>query len=114
MIPEHFLREIWKAHDEFLVQPLMLADGSPLEILSTGTENLHRGGPDFLGARIAMDGLVVSGDVELHRTTSGWQEHGHEQDAHYANVVLHVVLNDEESTDGTAAPRAPRIPTLAL
>lgn len=108
MIPEHFLREIWKEHEQFLVQPLLLADGSSLAVLEAGRENNHRGGPDFLSARIAIDGLAISGDVELHISARGWKEHHHNDDAHYRNVILHVVLDEEEVAAG------PPVPTLVL
>ncbi|MDP4198134.1 MAG: DUF2851 family protein [Bacteroidota bacterium] len=108
MIPEYLQREIWKDHEAFLVRPLVLADGSPLSILEIGRENEHRGGPDFLGARIAIDSLAIAGDVELHTNASGWHEHKHHTDARYSNVVLHVVLNGEELEAG------PPVPTLVL
>jgi hypothetical protein len=108
MIPEYLQREIWKDHEQFLVRPLVLADGSPLAILDVGRENEHRGGPDFLGARIAIEGVAISGDVELHTSASGWHEHKHNTDARYSNVVLHVVLNGEDVDAG------PRVPTLVL
>jgi hypothetical protein len=112
VIPEHFLREIWKAHEQFLVAPLLLADGSPLTVLDHGKENEHRGGPDFLSARIVIDGLAISGDVELHITSSGWQDHGHHEDARYGSVVLHVVL--EHDDEDAARMASPRVPTLVL
>lgn len=120
MIPEYLQREIWKDHEQFLVRPLVLADGSPLAILDTGRENEHRGGPDFLGARIAIEGVAISGDVELHTTASGWYEHGHHEDARYSNVVLHVVMSDDaDAPPQTGAQagslrHAPNIPTLVL
>ena len=108
MMSENFLREIWKDHENFLVFPPLLTDGSPVEILAVGTENEHRGGPDFLSAKIAIDGMQVSGDVELHITPEGWQEHGHDEDNRYSNVILHVVL--EASEEKSVLP----IPQLVL
>ncbi len=110
MIPEHLLREIWKDHAIFLVSPILLADGSSIDVLSVGTENLHRGGPDFLGARFALDGVQISGDVELHLSPFGWQDHSHESDARYSNVILHVVLEDDDED----SPTGPPVPKLVL
>lgn len=109
MIPEHLLREIWKGHESFLVSPIILADGASISVLDAGTENLHRGGPDFLGAAIALDGVQILGDVELHITPDGWRAHEHEGDARYSNVVLHVVLEDDAEEH-----RGPPVPQLVL
>jgi hypothetical protein len=107
-IPEDFLREIWKDHSNFLSKPVRLADGSSVNVLDAGIENEHRGGPDFLRAKIAIDDVAISGDVELHLTPKHWEHHEHDVDARYSNVVLHVVLEPDESEAG------PRIPTLIL
>ena len=110
MIPENLLREIWKDHENFLISPILLSDGSHIQVLTSGTENIHRGGPDFLGASIAMGGVQISGDVELHTTPDGWRAHEHARDARYSNVVLHVVLEED---DGEVRHRPP-IPQLVL
>ncbi len=105
MISESFLREIWKAHASFLVSPILLSDGSPVDIIDCGTDNTHRGGPDFLSARIVMDGVQISGDVELHITPEGWHVHEHDGDARYSNVILHVVLEDSDEKVGPPVPQ---------
>ncbi len=106
MIPEHLLREIWKGHASFLVSPIVLSDGASISVLSPGTENMHRGGPDFLAAAIALDGIQIMGDVELHITPDGWRAHEHDGDARYSNVMLHVVLeNDSEEHHGPPVPQ---------
>ena len=109
MIAEHFLGEIWKDHASFLASPLTLSDGSQIEVLQAGIDNDHRGGPDFLGAKIAMDGLAIYGDVELHVTPEHWSKHEHDGDARYSNVILHVVLEDDDSEK-----HGPPVPTLIL
>ena len=49
-------------------------------------------GPDFKDAIVQMEGSPpVRGDVEVHRQTTGWNQHGHNQDPRYNKVVLHVV-----------------------
>ncbi len=111
MIPEHLLQEIWKDPGSFLMNPLTLSDGSRVEVLQSGVDNTHRGGPDFLGARIAIDNVAVSGDVEIHRSPELWHVHQHGGDARYSNVILHVVL---EAEGGEAEHPAPPIPTLVL
>lgn len=50
-------------------------------------------GPDFRDAVLERaDGGRVLGDIELHLRASAWRAHGHERDARYARVVLHVVF----------------------
>lgn len=50
-------------------------------------------GPDFRDAVLARaDGSRVYGDIELHLRAASWHAHGHDSDARYDGVVLHVVL----------------------
>ncbi len=76
-------------------------------------------GPDFRGAVICgPSGLAVRGDVELHVRSSSFRAHGHEEDAAYANVVLHVVFEDDTGEDtrlhgGRAAPVVALAPLVA-
>ena len=80
-----------------------------LVVLSPGTWNLEAG-PDFKNAKFELDGRIISGDVELHLCSSDWKRHGHERDPAYANVILHVVADD----DRESLRSEPSIPTLVL
>ena len=64
--------------------------GKKLIILSRGTWNLESG-PDFLNAKISLDGKIITGDIEIHVQTSDWKLHGHSKDPAFSNVILHVV-----------------------
>lgn len=69
-------------------------------------------GPDFRGALIALpDGTLVRGDVEVHRRSSGWLQHGHGANPAYANVVLHVVAVDDAAI---ATARGRPVPAVVL
>lgn len=98
---------MWREPKRYLIASPRLADGTRIDILHPGDFNDHRGGPDFLGARISIDGIVISGDIELHRNTSDWDKHGHTSDPNYASVILHVVLDADEEIH-------PHLPTLLL
>lgn len=105
---ERFLHTIWSRHDQFLADDLKLADGTAVVIQNPGVYNDFRGGPDFLGAEILIDGVLIQGDIELHREQKDWSRHEHDGDPKYAKVVLHVVLEREEDE------AAPDLPTLIL
>jgi len=111
VLPEHLMHRIWKDPSKYLIERTALVDGTPISIINSGHHNDHRGGPDFLNAELALSGLVVRGDIELHTSLEEWSVHGHDGDQRYANVILHVVLTRE---DELVAHHAPHLPTLAL
>ena len=98
---------------------LQTLDGRQLMVRSPGRWNLHAG-PDFQQAVLEFsDGGRCRGDVEIHRSASGWTAHRHHLDPRYNQVILHVVLwNDRQTTvvrraDGQAIPQvvlAPQLP----
>ena len=47
--------------------------------------------PTSSNAKVKIDGTLWVGNVEIHDKASDWFTHKHETDAHYNNVVLHVV-----------------------
>ncbi len=49
-------------------------------------------GPDFRDAVMEIDGAARVGDVELHLYREDWWRHGHDADAAYDRVILHVVV----------------------
>ena len=66
-------------------------EGQRLRIIFAGWPNRERG-PDFRGAILKpVGGPAIRGDIELHRERRGWREHGHDRDARYRSVVLHVL-----------------------
>lgn len=80
--------------------------GEAIEIVFPGRLNKDQG-PDFADARIRIGTTLLVGSVELHLKTSEWNRHGHQHDANYNNVILHVVFQDD--AQGTNA-----IPILEL
>ena len=85
---EQELHYVWK-HKIFPLRELRTADGQRLEVLNPGIHNMDAG-PDFLGAKIKLDGTEWVGNVEIHTKTSDWFRHHHDTDAAYENIILHV------------------------
>ncbi len=86
---------------------LATTDGTEIEILDPGQHNGNQG-PDFLNARIRVDGMVWAGNVEIHSCSSDWNRHKHHTDPVYNTTILHVVehVDSEIRTEnGQAVPQ---------
>lgn len=90
---EALLQFIWQ-QQYFNQQGLQTTLGEPIRILHPGEWNQHQG-PDFTNARIQIGSTIWAGQVEIHCNASDWEKHGHSNDPHYANVILHVVISDD-------------------
>ncbi|MBR9978982.1 MAG: DUF2851 family protein [Bacteroidetes bacterium] len=76
-----------------------------VRVIDPGKLNRHDG-PDFRNAVITVDGVLRRGDIEIHTNREDWHRHGHDRDANYDGVVLHVCLFDGPAREG--------MPTIAL
>ena len=86
---EEFLQYVW---GQRLYRSAMqtTTQGVAIEVINPGRLNADSG-PDFFNAQIKVGGMTWAGNVEIHQTSDDWYRHGHEKDAAYDNVVLHVV-----------------------
>jgi hypothetical protein len=91
------MAEAWERR-WFGARTLITASGRNLRVLYPGKRSAG-GGPDFQGALLEMDGVLIRGDVELHLRSSLWFQHGHQRDPAYRQVILHVVLEDDARLD---------------
>lgn len=103
---EQLLHYCWK-HRLFPIDGLRTTGGEAVEVVDPG---LHNGnaGPDFFNAKVRINGQMWVGNVEIHDKASDWFTHGHEKDAQYNNVVLHVVGNADTQAvteDGSKPPQ---------
>ncbi|MCY3922957.1 MAG: DUF2851 family protein [Chloroflexi bacterium] len=81
-------------------------EGQRVRVIAPGRWN-HGPGPDFVGTQILDgEGRARRGNVELHLDARAWLQHGHDGDAAYDGLLLHVV----ERRPGHAPPDDPRIP----
>lgn len=92
---EDFLHYLWK-FKKFDTLNLKTTQNESVVIIKTG-DYLELAGPDFFNAQIAIGDQKWAGNVEIHLKSSDWYVHGHENDAAYENVILHVVW--EHDTD---------------
>jgi hypothetical protein len=81
-------------------------------LLSSGDWNLEAG-PDFLNAKIQINGKIYIGDIEIHKQSTDWISHKHSSNKLYNNVMLHVV-NNHNITNENQKSQIPNIPTMIL
>ncbi len=86
---EKFLFHIWD--QRHLVDDLRSVNGKTVKIVYPGQYNTSNG-PDFKNAVLYLDGEMLQGDVEIHLTTGDWQNHQHQEDPAYNEVILHAVF----------------------
>ncbi len=107
---EEILQWIWQ-EQLFENCTLKTTEGKSLRIINQGVIN-HTNGPDFSNAQILIDGIRWIGSIELHLESRGWNQHGHQDDEAYNQVVLHIVADHDPievfRKDGS------RIPTLNI
>ncbi|MBN8682073.1 MAG: DUF2851 family protein [Chitinophagales bacterium] len=106
---EVFLHYLWRRRC-FNAADLRTTEGQTLEILHPGEYNTDAG-PDFYNARVRLGETLWAGNVEMHLRASEWRAHRHAQDPAYANVVLHVVLDEDEPA---LDAQGRRLPCLSL
>lgn len=95
---ERLLQYLWQ-FQYFNKSSIFTTDGEPLKIIDPGKYNTDQG-PDFLNARINLSGTTWVGSIEIHIRSSDWDKHHHTQDPNYANVILHVVWQDDDKHPG--------------
>ena len=86
---ELLLQFIWQ-HQYFDKSDLLCTNDEPLQIIYPGLWNKDQG-PDFLESKIKHGVTTWAGNIEIHILASDWNKHQHTGNAHYANVILHVV-----------------------
>jgi hypothetical protein len=108
-IPEKEAALLWQ---QLTGKDAISTNDQTLAVIYPGRAN-GDSGPDFRDAVIASQSRLARGDVEVHVNSSDWYSHGHNANAAYNNVVLHVVVwHDCDSPTRLQSGR--QIPVLCL
>jgi hypothetical protein len=91
---EAFLYYVWQ-FQYFNKSDLRTTAGEPISIFTTGLRNAHAG-PDFFNAKIKIGAMEWIGNIEMHIHSSEWNDHHHNTDDAYENVILHVVWKEDK------------------
>ena len=86
---EEFLHWLWK-YSLYNQENLFDNEKNKILVLDPGEYN-RDSGPDFFNARILIAGTVWAGNVEIHTKSSHFDNHGHQNDPAFNNVILHIV-----------------------
>src|SRR5436189_490718 len=110
---ERLLQFIWQ-FQYFNKSELSAVSGETVQVITPGQYNTNQG-PDFAQAKIKIGDTTWAGTVELHTRTSEWNKHDHHHDSNYNNVVLHVVWeNDTTSNNIPVIELRERVPKILL
>ena len=91
---EEFLHYLWK-YGLYDKDKLFDNEKNIITVLDPGEYN-HDSGPDFFNARISVAGTIWAGNVEVHIRSSHFDNHGHQDDPAYNNVILHIVADNDK------------------
>lgn len=111
-VPEALVQDVWRLL-QFRTGDLKTTDGRSVEIFDPGRLN-RDSGPDFLDARMRIDGDPADGPVEIHTASALWYDHGHHLDAAYAGVSLHVSLEHDLWTGRVKTSTGRLLPEIVL
>lgn len=109
---ELFIAYLWQ-FQYFDKQNLQTESGEPLNVIRPGTHNPNSGA-DFTDAALQIGTLRWFGQVEIHVRTTDWLRHGHQLNAAYEGVILHVVWEHDTLEEPLRRSDGSIIPVLAL
>ena len=99
---EIFLQNCWK-YKLIDFQHLITSKGEKVIVHQVGKHNTDEG-PDFLHAKIEIEGVLWFGSVEIHTKLSDWHLHKHDQNKNYETVILHLVYKNNLDQEINSIP----------
>lgn len=111
-ISENELQAIWKKQS--FTSSLITQSGDNISVLNVGELNSDSSGPDFKNARIRIGYLVFVGDIEIDSEYGNWKSHGHNIDAKYNKVILHLSLINKNNHHYIYTKDGRKVPNITL
>ena len=111
-ISENELQAIWKK--QTFTSSLKTQSGDIISVLNVGELNSDASGPDFKNARIRIGYLIYVGDIEIDSEYGNWKSHGHNIDAKYNKVILHVSLINKNNHHYIYTKDGRKVPNITL
>jgi hypothetical protein len=96
---EEFLHYLWK-YSLYDSEKLVDSEGKQIIVINPGEYN-RDSGPDFFNARLIIDNTEWAGNVEIHIRSSDFDNHRHNIDPAFDNVILHVVAENDKKVYNT-------------
>ncbi|MFR1319816.1 MAG: DUF2851 family protein [Akkermansia sp.] len=87
--------------------------GRSVHILDCGDWN-KSAGPDFLNARIQLDGVPYTGDMELDSAPEDWERHNHGSNSAFDGVILHLACTPSRKGWFSRTSRHERSPLAVI
>ncbi len=116
-IEEIVLQRIWAGQD-FFTNSLTTTCGKHVVILSSGEWNRSTEGPDFINAKLLINGETKTGDIEINLQTADWEKHRHGGDENFNKVILQVCIfadsNKKPAFSNVYTQNGKIIPSLIL
>jgi len=102
---EEFLHYLWK-YKLYDTDKLFDNEGNKVVVLNPGEYN-RDSGPDFFNTRLRIAGIEWAGNVEIHVKASDFDNHKHNTDPAYDNVILHVVTENDRTVFNSKGEELP-------
>ena len=90
---EDLLHYVWN-FQLFNSKGLKTTEGEDVTIVRSGAQNFDSG-PDFFNGQVRIGSTLWVGNIEIHKKSSDWLKHNHQNDVAYSKIILHVVWEDD-------------------